>query len=191
MRAQALFPEDLRRFAECGAMDPLVGHGDHPCLHGGIQRLPSWEQPALEKAALDILDARFHLAFGLRPVGPAQARGETIIAENFPICIDLVAQTFPDSLHLLLLDNSGAHTAQQLLLPANVGLAFLPPYCPDLNPMERVWRDLQDALAWLHFTHLDAPHEYIAALLQAYEAATLQSLSSYAYLVEAIHALCA
>jgi hypothetical protein len=78
------------------------------------------------------------------------------------------------------LDNSGAHTAQRLTLPANVRLVFLPPYWPELNPIERVWRDLKDALAWLQFPNLDGPQDDIATLLQGYEAATLQALTSYA-----------
>ena len=110
-------------------------------------------------------------------------------AENFQIFVDLFAQAFPDSLNLLLLDNSGAHTAQRLTLPENVRLVFLPPYCPELNPIERVWRDLKDALAWLQFPTLEAQQDYVAALLRAYEAATLQALTGYTYLVEAIHAL--
>ncbi len=112
-------------------------------------------------------------------------------AANFQIFVDLFAEAFPDSLNLLVLDHSGAHTAQPLRLPANVGLVFLPPYGPELNPMERVWRDLKDALAWLQFTNLEAHQDDIADLLQAYEAATRQSLTGYPYLVEAIHALCA
>jgi transposase len=66
---------------------------------------------------------------------------------------------------------------------------FLPPYCPEFNPVEWVWRDLKDVLAWLHFPTLEAQQDYLATLLQAYEAATLQALTSYTYLVEAIHAL--
>jgi hypothetical protein len=54
---------------------------------------------------------------------------------------------------------------------------------------ERVWRDLKDALAWLQFLTLDAQQDYLATLLRAYEAATLQTLTSYTYLVEAIHGL--
>jgi transposase len=110
--------------------------------------------------------------------------------ENFQIFLDLFAQAFPDSLNLLLLDNSGAHSAQQLTVPENVGLVFLPPYCPELNPIERVWRDLKDALAWLHFPTLDGQQDYVATLLRGYEVATLQALTGYPYLVEAIHALC-
>jgi transposase len=110
-------------------------------------------------------------------------------AENFQIFIDLFAEAFPDSLNLLLLDNSGAHTASQLTLPANVRLVFLPPYCPELNPIEQVWRDLKDALAWLHFAHLDEQQDHVVTLRQAYDHATLQALTGYTYLVEAIHAL--
>jgi putative transposase len=66
---------------------------------------------------------------------------------------------------------------------------FLPPYCPELNPIERLWRDLKDMLAWLQFPALEGQQAYVGDFLQAYEAPTLQALTSYAYLVEAIHAL--
>jgi transposase len=112
-------------------------------------------------------------------------------AKMFQRFLDAFAQAFPDSLNMLVLDNRGAHTAQRLTLPTNVRLVFLPPYGPELNPIERVWRDLKDDVAWQQFADLNAQQEYLGHLLQAYEAATLQSLSGYAYLVEAIHALCA
>jgi hypothetical protein len=75
-------------------------------------------------------------------------------AEMFHLVVDAFAQAFPDSLNLLLLDNSGAHTASQPTLPENVRLLFLPPYCPELNPIERVWRDLKDVVAWLQVADL-------------------------------------
>jgi putative transposase len=99
------------------------------------------------------------------------------------------ALAFPDSRNILLLDNSGAHTASGLMLPANVRLLFLPPYCPELNPIERVWHDVKDDLAWLQFPDLDAQQVYVGDLLQAYMAPALQALTSYAYLVDAINAL--
>jgi transposase len=112
-------------------------------------------------------------------------------ADSFQLFVDTVAQAFPNSLNLLLLDNSGAHAAQRLTLPDNVRGVFLPPYSPALNPIERVWRDLKDALAWLHFHHLDAQQDSLATLLQADEAATLRALTGYTYVMEAMHALSA
>ena len=111
-------------------------------------------------------------------------------AESFQRFVDAFAEAFPESLNLLLLDNSGAHMAHRLTLRANVRLVFLPPYGPELNPIERVWRDLKDALAWLQFPTLEGQQDHVAQLLRAYQAATLQTLTGYTYLVEAIHALC-
>jgi hypothetical protein len=57
--------------------------------------------------------------------------------------------------------------------------------------MERVWRDRKDALAWLQFPTLEVQQDDIAHLLRGDEAVTLQALTGYAYLIEAMHALCA
>ena len=58
-----------------------------------------------------------------------------------------------------------------------------------MNPIERVWRDLKDAVAWRQFAALEAQQESLHLLLQGDEAATLPSLTGYPDLVEAIHAL--
>ena len=66
---------------------------------------------------------------------------------------------------------------------------WLPPYCPELNPIERVWRDVKDDLAWQQGVDLAAQQSYVSDLLQAYNASTLQALTGYAYLLDAINAL--
>jgi DDE superfamily endonuclease len=111
-------------------------------------------------------------------------------AATFQLVIDVFAQASPDSWNILLLDNRGAQTAPRLRWPAHVQPVWLPPYCPELNPSERVWRDVKDDLAWEQCTNLDAQQAYVATLWQAYDAPTLQALTGYAYVVEAIHALC-
>lgn len=40
---------------------------------------------------------------------------------------------------VLVLDQAGWHTSPNLTVPANITLLFLPPYSPELNPIERVW----------------------------------------------------
>jgi transposase len=111
-------------------------------------------------------------------------------ADMFQRFIDAFAQAFPDSCKILLLDNSGAHTAQRRRWPENVRYVWLPPYCPELSPIERVWRDVKDDVAWRQFPDLDAPQHEVGDLFGAYEATARQALTGYAYLVDAIHALC-
>jgi transposase len=40
---------------------------------------------------------------------------------------------------VLVLDQAGWHVAKGLKVPANITLLRLPPYSPELNPVERVW----------------------------------------------------
>jgi hypothetical protein len=110
-------------------------------------------------------------------------------ADMFQRFIDAFAQAFPDSLNILLLDHGGVHTAQGLHWPAHVRYVRLPPYCLELSPMEQGWRDVKDTLAWRQLPDLDAQQNEVGDLLRAYDATTLQSLTGYAYLLEAINAL--
>ena len=151
----------------------LTARGVQPI--GAVQHIFAWWY--VDGAVAPTTGARFFLALPY------------LNAEGFQLCIDACAQAFADSLNILRLDKSGAHMAQRLMIPANVRLVCLPPYGPELNPMERVWRDLKDDIAWQLFSALEAQQEYVCDLLQAYEASTLRSLTGYAYLIEAIHAL--
>ncbi len=48
-------------------------------------------------------------------------------------------QAGPDKHVVLVLDQAGWHVARALRIPKNITLFYLPPYSPELSPMERVW----------------------------------------------------
>ena len=113
-----------------------------------------------------------------------------LTAALFQVFLDEFAQARPHTLNILLLDNSRCHTAHELRLPENLVLLFQEPYAPELNPIERVWRDLKDDLAWECFADLAALQARMVELVQAYDAATLQSLTAYPYVMDGIYAIC-
>jgi hypothetical protein len=78
--------------------------------------------------------------------------------------VDACAAAFPDRLNSLLLDNRGAHPAPHMRWPEHVRCVWLPPYGPALNPIERVWRALKDALAWQPCTHGEVPQAHVGQL---------------------------
>lgn len=88
-----------------------------------------------------------------------------------------------------MLDNGAFHKAQALRLPPNIGLMFLPPYAPELNPIERLWRDLKDWLAHYQPTSLDELSELLCVRLKQYSAATPRSLTGFPYLLSAAQAV--
>ena len=83
----------------------------------------------------------------------------------------------------MVLDQAGWHTAHALAVPDNVTLVLLPPYSPELNPVERVWLFLRER----HLSHrLLAGYDAIMdALCKAWNHLTpkrLHTLTSYPYL---------
>lgn len=59
-------------------------------------------------------------------------------AINFQIYLDEFSQKFIDSYNIVVLDNGAFHKAKTLRIPTHIGLLFLPPYSPELNPAEKV-----------------------------------------------------
>jgi DDE superfamily endonuclease len=105
--------------------------------------------------------------------------------QGFQLFLDHFAATDPHSFHLLLLDNGAFHKAKALRFPTNVGLLFFPPYAPELNPIERLWRDLKDWLAQSQPTTLDALSTLLMTRLTHYTPTVVRSLTGFAYLLAA------
>jgi hypothetical protein len=74
----------------------------------------------------------------------------------------------------------------------SVVLVWFPASSPELHPVERRWDDLKariDVMDARVRTSLSALQEHVASIGQRYTAATLASLTGYAYVVEAVHDL--
>lgn len=89
----------------------------------------------------------------------------------------------PDEHAVMVVDQAGWHVANALCIPSNVSLIFLPPYSPELNPVERVWLYLRER----HLSHrLLAGYDAIVdALCHAWNQLTperLHTLTGYPYL---------
>lgn len=91
--------------------------------------------------------------------------------------LEILSQEVGENDHLILvLDNAGWHTSPRLRVPTNITLLFLPPYSPELNPVERLWAYMKS-----HYLSNRAYADY-AALLEAggaaYRALTPERLRS-------------
>lgn len=105
--------------------------------------------------------------------------------QGFQLFLDHFAATDPHSFHVILLDNGAFHKAHALRLPPNIALLFFPPYAPELNPIERLWRDLKDWLAQYTPSTLDDLSTLLLERLKHYSAAVVRSLTGFAYLLAA------
>ena len=106
---------------------------------------------------------------------------------NFQLFVDYFSQQDRASFHILVLDNAAFHKTHSLKIPSNIGLLFLPAYSPELNPIERFWRDLKDWLSLHQPKSLDELSRLIVSRLKAYTAVAVRSLTAFDYLLSAFH----
>jgi transposase len=59
--------------------------------------------------------------------------------DTFQIFLNELSKQNPEEYKIMVLDNGAFHKAKRLQIPPNIGLIFLPPYSPELNPAEKIW----------------------------------------------------
>lgn len=100
---------------------------------------------------------------------------------------DAFAGTLAQDVHaVVVLDGAGWHQLRQADIPDNITLVPLPPYSPELNPVERVWLYLRER--FLSLRVLDDDDAILDACCDAWNALTsepgrLQSLCAYPWIM--------
>ena len=100
-----------------------------------------WGQTSSRPAAPK--DLGFASAYLFGAVCPSEGKAAALI---MPVCNTAAmnhhlseSQVAADVHAVVILDRAGWHRSQGLVIPANVTLLELPPYSPELNPVERIW----------------------------------------------------
>jgi transposase len=97
-----------------------------------------------------LCDKHFEFAYIFGAVRPATGEAfalvlPTVSAAAMDLFLAELAKTIPDDQHVvMLLDQAGWHGAKALNLPKAITLVPLPPYSPELNPVERLWLHLRE-----------------------------------------------
>jgi len=128
-----------------------------------------WGQTGSRPAAPK--DLGFTSAYVFGAVCPAEGKTAALI---MPICntfamnhhlAEISSQVAADGHAVVILDGAGWHRSHGLVVPGNITLLPLPPYSPELNPVERIWRYLRSH--WL----ANSVFRSLAEIMDAGEAA--------------------
>jgi transposase len=68
----------------------------------------------------------------------------TVNSEIMSVFLEHTAQLFQGDYCLMFLDGAGWHRAQDIRIPNTISLIPLPPYSPELNPVEGIWKHLRE-----------------------------------------------
>lgn len=99
--------------------------------------------------------------------------------------MDEFAKEDRTSLHLIIVDNATAHTTEKLKVGENIVFIFLPACSPELNPIERFWKELKDWLSDYEPKTLSEVSELISRGLASFSEKAMSSITSFDYLMSA------
>jgi transposase len=94
----------------------------------------------------------------------------TVHTEAMSLFLAEVSQRHVGEWIVMVLDGAGWHKAKRLPVPANIRLVFLPPWSPQLNPVEHLWDEVREKwFANRVFDSMNAVEEQLITALKTLE----------------------
>jgi transposase len=123
-----LFQDEARfgrmvRIRRCWAPAPM-----RPLVDNGYER-----QFTYVYGAVNPLDGQFDWMLA-----------EKMNTETFSAFLLQVSSANPDDFLVMIVDGASSHVSKDLKIPENIQLHRLPPYSPELNPVEHLWDDIRE-----------------------------------------------
>lgn len=167
-KLQSSLDDALGKLDDLEVQDLVVGFLDECSPQTGANTVRRW---AFEKPMV-VKDTTKYKAntFGFYAVGGVSVVDflENSKKENVCSFLEEVKASNQDHSLLLVLDNLRSHTAQatkQKAIELGITLVFLPPYSPDLNPIEQIWRCLRREVSTAFFR---SQEEFLGLIEKAY-----------------------
>ena len=63
--------------------------------------------------------------------------------ECMQVFLEKLRSTYPEDVIVLVCDGAAWHKSGQLKVPDNIKILHIPPYTPEMNPIEQIWRELR------------------------------------------------
>jgi len=103
--------------------------------------------------------------------------------EMMNIFLEELSKAYSEYKILLIMDQAGWHKSKELNIPPNIEIEFLPPYSPELNPVERLWKWIKkEAVHNKVFATLEQLMESVINEYQKLSSEKIASLCACSYL---------
>lgn len=94
---------------------------------------------------------------------------ETVDQEHLTCYYEQIGRSDPAAVHVIVQDGAGFHLRDgDPRLPENVRIILLPPYSPELNPAEKLWDQIKDAICNQVFTTIETLQTIITGWLREF-----------------------
>jgi transposase len=132
-------------------------------------RLPvvraAWAPPGVRPSIAAAVERQYKYLYGA--VSPFEGdvdwlSSDIMNTKNMNVFLHKISDKYHDDNILLIVDGASSHRSKELDIPPNIHLLQLPPYCPELNPVEHLWDHVREkACANRYFDNLSEMMERV------------------------------
>jgi transposase len=111
---------------------------------------------------------------------------DQVNTDNFQQFLNDFSQRYPNDFHVIQTDNARFHCSNDLVMPDNVMLLYQPPYSPQVNPSEQLWKWAKGEIANQIFPDLDVLKERLKQLFLSKPEVFFASLTHRKFIFDAL-----
>ena len=94
---------------------------------------------------------------------------------------------YPEDMILLCCDGAAWHTSKMLQVPDNIVLFHIPPYSPEMNPIEQIWKEIRKrGFKNESFTSLAKVIDRLCNTICSLSAAVIKSITGRKWIVNSL-----
>ena len=89
-----------------------------------------------------------------------------------------LAKVYPNDRIMWICDGAMWHKANSLIIPEQISLIFIPPYTPEMNPIEQIWKEIRKrGFRNEVFQTLEKVVDRLCEVIQKLPASVIQSIT--------------
>ena len=114
---------------------------------------------------------------------------DTVCKDFFVQYLNDFSTCNPSELKIIIIDNAAFHSTKDVKLPDNIILLPIPPYCPELNPAEKIWQYLKSKIAMKIYDTIEILNQKIENLIEQLDGHITKSLTDYEFYTKKFYSI--
>ncbi len=106
----------------------------------------------------------------------------------FEAYLKALSEHRPREYKILIIDNAGFHSTKNIEVPENIHLLCIPPYTPELNPCEQVWKYIKQRFKNNTFSDMIQLKDWLHLTVKSMSKKTIMSICSNHHYLKAFYA---
>jgi transposase len=165
---EVTLPEIIAKLSERYSADEIIIWYQDEMRGGRITDTQScWCPPGMRPKVKTAYIRSFEYIFGCSSPQLAAfefIRAPTMSTEHMSAFLAQISEKYPNYHHVIIVDGASSYKSKDLIIPSNITLVVLPPYSPQLNGQENMWKSARAFFKNMNFDSLEETMEaYLAA----------------------------